>query len=71
MTEPVALYHRAKHRLAGHFARLSDDNPIFGMLVCRNLAWWRQEQYVVGRTKFAEAHPQRFSVKRRRDVGMG
>ena len=34
------------------------------MLVCRNLAWWRQEQRVWTKTKFGGAHPQRFNVWR-------
>ena len=34
------------------------------MLVCRNLAWWRQEQRVWGKTKFGGAHPQGFNARR-------
>ena len=55
---PVELYFRTKHRLAEHFVRL------YQMLVCRNLAWWRQEQRVWGKTKFGGAHPQRFNAWR-------
>ena len=51
VAEPVAMCHRTKHRLAGHFARFSDDTPIFGMLVCRNLAW--SEQFRGGGTRNA------------------
>ena len=43
---PVELYLRTKHRLAGHIARFESGNPVYQMLVCRNLAWWRQEQRV-------------------------
>ena len=53
---PVDLYLRTKHRLAGHFARFENDSPVYQMLVCRNLAWWRQEQRVWGKTKFGGAH---------------
>ena len=61
---PVDLYRRAKHRLARHFARFESDNPVFQMMVCRDLAWWRQEQRVWGKTKFGGAHPQRFNAWR-------
>ena len=61
---PVDLYLRAKHRLAGHFARFENDNPVYQMMVCRNLAWWRQEQRLLGKTKFGGAHPQRFNAWR-------
>ena len=61
---PVDLYLRTKHRLAGHFARFESDNPVYQMLVCRNLAWWRQEQRVWGKTKFGGAHAQRFNAWR-------
>ena len=47
---------RAKHRLTGHFARFEKDNLVYQMLVCRHLAWWRQEQRVRGKTKFGGAH---------------
>ena len=61
---PVDMYLRAMHRLAGHFARFEDDNLVYQMLVCRNLAWWRQERRVWGKTKFGGAHPQRFNAWR-------
>ena len=34
---PVDMYLRAKHRLAGQFARFESDNPAHQVLVCRNL----------------------------------
>ena len=58
---PVDLYFRTKHRLAGHFARFENDSPVYQMMVCRNLAWSRQEQRVWSKTKFGGAHPQRFN----------
>ena len=62
---PVDLYLRTEYRLAGHFARSECDNhPVYQMMVCRNLAWWRQEQRVWGKTKFGGAHPQRFNAWR-------
>ena len=64
VVSPVDLYLRTKHRLAGHFARFENDSPVYQMLVCRNLAWWRQEQRVWGKTKFGGAHPQRFNAWR-------
>ena len=53
-SQPVDVHLRAKHRLAGQFARFENHNPVYQMLVCRNLAWWRQEQRVWGKTKFAD-----------------
>ena len=51
--------------IAGHFCPFrSVAIPVYQMLVCRNLAWWRQEQRVWGKTKFGGAHPQRFNVWR-------
>ena len=47
---PVDVYLRAKHRLAGHFARFESDNPVCQM-VCRNLAWWRKERSMVELTR--------------------
>ena len=41
-----------------------DDNPVYQMLVCRNLALWRQEQRVWDKTKCGGAHPQRFDAWR-------
>ena len=57
---PVNMHHRAKHRLAGHFAHFENDNPVYQMLVRRNLAWWRQEQRLWGKTKFGGARPTTF-----------
>ena len=61
---PVGMYLRAKHRLARHFARCESDNPVYQMLVCKNLAWWRQDQRVRGKTKFGGAHPERLNAWR-------
>ena len=60
----VDMYLRAKHRLAGHSARFESDNLLYQMLVCRKLAWWRQEQRVWNKSKFGGAHPQRFNAWR-------
>ena len=57
VVSPVDLYLRTKHRLAEHFARFESDNLVYQMMVCRNLAWWRQEQPVWGKTKFGESSP--------------
>ena len=61
---PVDMYLRGKHSLAGHFARFEEDNPVYQLMVCRNLAGWRQEQHLWGKTKFGGAHPQRFDAWR-------
>ena len=47
----------------GIFARFSADNPIFGMLACRNLAW-RTFAGREGERKLGGAHLQRFKVWR-------
>ena len=57
---PFDMHLRAKHRLVGHVARFVFDNPVYQLLESRNLACWREEQRVWGKTKFGGAHPRRF-----------
>ena len=40
----------AVHGWAGHLARLPADSPITRVLRYRNFGWWRETQFVLGRT---------------------
>ena len=55
-----------KHRMAGHFARLTRDSLAFNTLVARDLGWWRYAQaaHAKLKDKWGGVHSQRFNVWR-------
>ena len=63
---PVAAHRTQKHRVAGHFARLSSGETANRVLTCRDLSWWRNQQtwWKMHDDHRSGIHPQRFKCWR-------